>query len=197
MTLSMTMTAIAGKIDWIRARPKWWIAVLGLSWLIVAGLVEFVHIPEDEILTINSPMVQQRLRDECSGTFEQRYDCKEAIIVEIGRQTFLHMTIRTAIVLIGPVAALIVFLTVFKSGRPEPASAPARFRESPPPCDAGARDGAAEESDETDGAEEPSLPMAWKRQAQDNIIQFLRQQEEPPASPAALDHEKPDHEKME
>jgi hypothetical protein len=142
-------------IDWLRAEPKRWIVALALAWLAGAGIAAFATIPEDEILTINSPSVQQRLRDECGGTFQQRYDCKESIITEIGRQTFLNLAIRSGIVALGPLAALIVFVIFFRKKRGFPAALSPKLT---------AGDGDLSESDSS---------LAWKREAQSNIVHYL------------------------
>jgi hypothetical protein len=87
-----------------RSRPitvKWGLTGIGLIWVVWAGWDQFANIPASEIENHASPIVQERMRD-CSGTFKQRYECKETIVIRSGRDTFVNMLARIAIVTVPP-----------------------------------------------------------------------------------------------
>lgn len=67
------------------------------AWVGVAGWLTFTNLPQGEIRHHGSEEVKERMR-ECEGTFKQRYDCKEAIVIESGRDTFWNMIVRLALI---------------------------------------------------------------------------------------------------
>ena len=69
------------------------------------GWTELVRVPPEDVQTINSPEVQDRMRDECLGQFQNRYDCKESIILATSRETFASLTWRFGLVTLVPVLA--------------------------------------------------------------------------------------------
>lgn len=77
------------------------------GWVAVAGWVTFTDIPESEIQHHGSDAVKERMRD-CEGTFKQRYDCKEAIVIESGRDTFWNMMARLGVVTVPAMLAGII-----------------------------------------------------------------------------------------
>jgi hypothetical protein len=91
---------------------------LGLVWIAWAGWDQFADIPDDDMETHSSASVQERLRD-CAGTFKQRYDCKEAIVIQVHRETFNNLIGRTAIVVVPPLLAAIGYGIVFRRRREE------------------------------------------------------------------------------
>lgn len=79
---------------------KWVLTILSLIWMSWATWNQFANLPDGEIENHSSASVQDRMRD-CSGTFKQRYECKDAIVIETGRTTFFNMVGRIAII-VGP-----------------------------------------------------------------------------------------------
>lgn len=63
------------------------------AWVGIAGWIMFTELPEDALQTHSSDAVKERLK-ECEGTFKQRYDCKETIVIETHRKTFWSLTER-------------------------------------------------------------------------------------------------------
>ena len=100
-----------------RARIKHRLIVASIVWMAVAGVVLFLILPPGPVQTMNSPEVQDRMRDECAGSFEQRYQCKENIIVQAGRETFANLALRLGLVLAAPLLAAGFFHT---RCRPDP-----------------------------------------------------------------------------
>lgn len=74
--------------------------VCGL-WMAWAVWDQFLSIPTGEVENHSSLSVKERMSD-CSGTFQQRYDCKNNIVIETDRMTFLNMIGRIAIVVLPP-----------------------------------------------------------------------------------------------
>lgn len=70
-----------------------------LAWAALAGWNLFLNVPEDSLLHHKSAIVKERM-ERCQGTFQQRYDCKEAIVIEAQRETFMNMLGRTAIIVV-------------------------------------------------------------------------------------------------
>lgn len=81
---------------------KWVVTGVSLVWMAWAGWDQFGNLSPDDIENHSSPAVQERMRD-CSGTFKQRYECKENIVIESGRSTFNDMLGRMAIVVVPPI----------------------------------------------------------------------------------------------
>ena len=100
-----------------RRKTRQILTILSLVWLAGVGWVAFGRIPPDEVLTPNSPEVHERMRDECAGNFQERYDCKESIIVQTSQSTFANLSLRLAFVVLGPLAAAAGFAAFC---RPDP-----------------------------------------------------------------------------
>ena len=81
---------------------KWMVIGASLLWMAWAGWDQFGNLTEDDLENHSSAVVQERMRD-CSGTFKQRYECKENIVIQSGRNTFSAMLGRIAIVVIPPI----------------------------------------------------------------------------------------------
>jgi len=62
---------------------------------------QFLSIPTGEVENHSSLSVRERMND-CSGNFQQRYDCKNTIVIETDRMTFLNMIGRIVIVVLPP-----------------------------------------------------------------------------------------------
>lgn len=78
--------------------------LISLAWIAWAGWQQFAALPEEAVQHHGSDVVKDRMKD-CEGSFKQRYECKEAIVIQSGRDTFNNMMMRLAIVF-GPPALL-------------------------------------------------------------------------------------------
>jgi hypothetical protein len=92
------------------------IALIAFSsvWVFAFGWLLFGLLPAEEIQTHSSPVVRERLQDECRGTFQQRYECKEAIVLEVSQTTFANLSLRLLVVCLGPILSTIGFIVFCK-----------------------------------------------------------------------------------
>lgn len=74
-----------------------------LAWLVGIGALMWVTLPEVE--HHGSSAIKDRMAAECQGSFAERYKCKEAIIVESGRESFWMVAARFLLVIVPPMAA--------------------------------------------------------------------------------------------
>jgi hypothetical protein len=74
---------------------KWVITGVSLLWMSWAGWDQFGNLSEEDLENHSSSVVQERMKD-CSGTFKQRYECKENIVIQSGRNTFSAMLLAAA-----------------------------------------------------------------------------------------------------
>jgi hypothetical protein len=88
---------------------KWTLTAICLAWMGWTGVDQFGDVPERDLLTHSSPEVRDRLRD-CEGSFKQRYECKETIVIQTHRDTFYRLSERLAIVTVPPLLAGLAFL---------------------------------------------------------------------------------------
>lgn len=100
-----------------RALAKWIVGGVCLLWMALAGWLQFSDLSENEIQTHASTAVKERMRD-CEGTFQQRYECKEAIVIQSSRETFYTVTIRIIIVALPPILLGVAFPFMFPRRRP-------------------------------------------------------------------------------
>ncbi|HSV28517.1 MAG TPA: hypothetical protein VLL76_03135 [Candidatus Omnitrophota bacterium] len=82
-----------------RRRAKLLLSTACLAWMAAAGWFLFTDLPYDAVQHHKSDAVKEKMR-ECEGSFQQRYDCKEAIVIETGRKTFWNMTERMLMVFV-------------------------------------------------------------------------------------------------
>lgn len=76
-----------------------------LAWLAGMGVLMWLTLPESAIEHHNSSAVKDRMAAECQGSFRDRYNCKEAIIVEGGRDSFWILAARFLLVIVPPLVA--------------------------------------------------------------------------------------------
>ncbi len=81
---------------------KWMVGTVSLIWMAWAGWDQFGNISDSDLEHHGSPAVQERMKD-CTGTFKQRYECKENIVIKSGRDTFSAMLGRLSIVVVPPI----------------------------------------------------------------------------------------------
>lgn len=78
------------------------VTTICLSWLVGMGAVMWLTLPESAVEHHNSSVIKDRMANECEGSFRKRYECKEAIIVESGRDTFWVLAGRFLLVILPP-----------------------------------------------------------------------------------------------
>ena len=101
------------KID--RHKIKKVLMIISLVWLTIGTWVLFINIPADEIQTMHSQGVKDRMRDECTGSFHDRYQCKEDIVLEVTQDTFANMALRTMMLVSLPLLLTIGYNTILRS----------------------------------------------------------------------------------
>lgn len=84
-----------------RTRLVWGIGATSLLWMVLGGFFLFVMFGVEPV-NHSSPEVKDRMAAECFGSFKDRFDCKEAIIVQSGRDTFWAMSWRFLLVIVPP-----------------------------------------------------------------------------------------------
>ncbi|TAN56768.1 MAG: hypothetical protein EPN26_03355 [Rhodospirillales bacterium] len=89
---------------------------VSLVWIVWAGWQQFAALPEDAVQHHGSEVVKDRMKD-CEGSFQQRYQCKEAIVIQSGRDTFNNMVLRLAIVFGPPFLLGILLITALPKAR--------------------------------------------------------------------------------
>ncbi|MBI3446101.1 MAG: hypothetical protein HY055_12260 [Magnetospirillum sp.] len=77
------------------------VTTVSLAWMAWAGWSQFANLPEGTVENHSSETVKERLRD-CSGTYKQRYECKNAVVIDTDRNSFFNMLGRIAIVVVPP-----------------------------------------------------------------------------------------------
>ncbi|MBR9973631.1 hypothetical protein [Magnetospirillum sulfuroxidans] len=87
-----------------RTRLVWTVSIGSLLWMVAAAIVLF-GVMDAEVTNHSSAVVKDRMAAECLGTFKDRYDCKEAIIVQSGRDTFWSMSWRFLTVIVPALTA--------------------------------------------------------------------------------------------
>lgn len=87
-----------------RRRLKWLVNGGGLLWLLLMGWLMIATLPEGAIQNHGSSQVRDRM-DNCAGSFSERFECKERIIVASGRETFYITALRFLLVIVPPLAA--------------------------------------------------------------------------------------------
>lgn len=87
-----------------RTRLKWAVTASSVLWMVFMGWLMVATLPQSAVENHSSAIVKDRMSD-CSGSFRDRYDCKEQIIIESGRETFFILTGRFLLVIIPPLLA--------------------------------------------------------------------------------------------
>jgi len=79
------------------------------AWIVIIGWFAIVQIPDSALYTKESPEVQARMEAECTGTYQQRYDCKNMVAIEVTNHSLMQVTIRIALWVLGPSLAFAYF----------------------------------------------------------------------------------------
>jgi hypothetical protein len=95
-----------------RMMLKWLAAIVSVIWISVTFYQEFLDVDPDQF-GFRSPEVAAQMK-ACNGTFQQRYDCKEAIIIAKGDDSFLLWVEKALLILAPP---LIVVFLLNRGGR--------------------------------------------------------------------------------
>ena len=101
-----------------RSRLKMGVTVGGVLWMLLMGMAMWMTLPEGAVETHGSDQMKDRM-SLCSGTFRDRYDCKEQIIIESGREAFYTLSLRFLLVIVPPLAATL-WLSSYLSRHPVP-----------------------------------------------------------------------------
>lgn len=91
-----------GKWDY-RTILNWVATAVCALWMGVTVYSQFFDVDPDQY-SFRSPELEQKMKN-CSGSFEQRYKCKNDLIIEKGRDSFLIWLSKMALVF-GPPAIL-------------------------------------------------------------------------------------------
>jgi len=160
--------------DTARVVRKVLIAV-SLVWIAGMGWLQFGTLDPDTVLTPHSAVVRDRMDNECTGSFQRRYDCKETIAIQTVRQSMTDMVMRLGIVVAVPALLALGFQTITnRSGENRPTrsfAAEAMSRRTysgassrPSPSHAAAEEEEVEEEEEE--APAATDDMSWKKSAQ-------------------------------
>lgn len=87
-----------------RNRLKTMVTVGGILWMALVGWLMWATLPQGAVETHGSDQMKDRM-SLCSGSFRDRYDCKEQIIIESGRDAFYALSLRFLLVIVPPMAA--------------------------------------------------------------------------------------------
>lgn len=101
-----------------RNRLKWTVSGGGVLWMLLVGWLMWATLPEDAVATHSSDTLKDRM-SLCSGTFRDRYDCKEQLIIESGRDAFYTLSLRFLLVILPPMAATL-WLSSYLARHPIP-----------------------------------------------------------------------------
>lgn len=78
------------------------LTVVCVAWMAAATWSQFADLPEGTVENHSSEATKERMRD-CSGTFKQRYECKNAIVIETDRNSFFNVLSRILVIVVPPV----------------------------------------------------------------------------------------------
>ncbi|MDR3438150.1 hypothetical protein [Telmatospirillum sp.] len=90
----------------IRTMLRWFAMLACAIWMGATFYLEFLDVDPDQF-GFRSSDVESQMKS-CGGSFQQRYDCKEAIIIAKGYDSFLIWTEKVCLILVPPV--LVVYL---------------------------------------------------------------------------------------
>ncbi|MGE5503158.1 MAG: hypothetical protein ACM31L_01930 [Actinomycetota bacterium] len=92
-----------------RHRMAGWLVVLfSLGWLGAVGWTQLVEPATELVANHTTPTVQQQMR-KCEGSFHQRYDCKQQILLAGERWGMERVLDRMLLVLAPPVSLWLVW----------------------------------------------------------------------------------------
>lgn len=89
-----------------RNRLKMLVTGGGVLWMLLAGWLMWATLPDGAVATHGSDSLKDRM-SLCSGTFRDRFDCKEQLIIESGREAFYVLSLRFLLVIVPPLAGTV------------------------------------------------------------------------------------------
>lgn len=84
-----------------RTRLKWAVSGGSVLWMLLIGWLMLATLPDGAVEHHGSDQIKDRM-SQCAGSFRDRYDCKEQIIIESGRETFYVLALRFLLVIVPP-----------------------------------------------------------------------------------------------
>jgi len=94
-----------------------WVAMTVCAlWMTVTVYSQFFDVDPNQY-GFRSPEIEQKMKN-CSGSFEQRYKCKEALIIEKGHDSFLIWISKMALIF-GPPSVLLGLVRIAIKKRAE------------------------------------------------------------------------------
>ena len=111
-----------------RKHLNWIVTLVCTLWMVGALYVQFIAVNPDQY-GFRNPVIEQEMQN-CAGSFEQRYNCKEALIIAKGHASFLIWLGKMALVLGPPV---VVWNLLRLAARPRRAEEAPDLFEPPPP----------------------------------------------------------------
>ena len=91
-----------------------------LIWSAVIGWFALVQIPESDLYTKESPPVQARMEAECTGSYQERYDCKNMVAIEVTNHSLMQVSMRIALTILGPCFGLWYYRELKRREPPPP-----------------------------------------------------------------------------
>ncbi len=113
-----------------RNRLKVRVTAASIVWMLLAGWLMWVTLPEGAVETHASDPLKDRM-SLCSGSFRDRYDCKEQLIIQSGRDAFYTLSLRFLLVIVPPMIGTLWLSSYL-------ARHPVSLMEEPPPSTAAA-----------------------------------------------------------
>ena len=102
------------------ARIRLQLILASVACLAVTVWFAGVQIPHEALLNRESPEILDRMEVECTGSYQQRYDCKNSIAIQVANTAMLQVSIRIAIVIFGPIVAYNIYLFQKRREPPPP-----------------------------------------------------------------------------
>lgn len=84
-----------------RNRLKLLVTGGGILWMLLVGWLMWATLPQGAVTTHGSDSLKDRM-SFCAGTFRDRYDCKEQLIIASGREAFYMLSLRFLLVIVPP-----------------------------------------------------------------------------------------------
>jgi hypothetical protein len=107
---------------------KWLAVIASAIWISVTIYQEFIEIDPTQY-GFRSPEVEARMK-ACGGSFQQRYECKEAVIIAKGHDSFVIWMEKVALILGPPIVVAILIGRVGRERR-EPVDSHTARRTTP------------------------------------------------------------------
>jgi hypothetical protein len=87
-----------------RTQLKWAVFIGGVVWLLLVGWLMIATLPHGAVENHGTSEVKGRMSD-CTGSFRERFECKQQVIIQSGRETFFTLAGRFLLVIVPPLVA--------------------------------------------------------------------------------------------